>query len=177
MPSEICDEHTASRLGWFNAARRSSILPENLVSCAQLYDYYTNGISEVDYTHQAHVVLDEVLIATGTQSRSAQSLMDLIHEENISPSTVDQEAIDELLFNHPDPYDIAETERLNFGPAVVRSQTVFAITQYIKLESPALAELMEPSKTAASTVGSTAAPSNATPAGHPDDWNMDDFLA
>ncbi|KAJ6622586.1 hypothetical protein B0H10DRAFT_2214225 [Mycena sp. CBHHK59/15] len=134
MPSEICDERTASRLGWFNAACWSSILLVNLISCAQLYDHYTNSISEGDYTHQAHVVLDEVLTAT-------------------------------------------ETDRLNFGPALVRSQTVFAITQYIKLESPALAELMEPSKTAASTVGSTAAPSNATPAGHPDDWNMDDFLA
>ncbi|KAJ6624407.1 hypothetical protein B0H10DRAFT_2324854 [Mycena sp. CBHHK59/15] len=112
MPSEICDEHTASRLSWFNAAHRSSILPENLISCAQLYNHYTN-----------------------------------------------------------------KTDHLNFGPAVVRSQTVFVITQYIKLESPALAELMEPSKMAVSTVGSTAAPSNTTPAGHLDDWNMDDFLA
>src|ERR1700761_7668964 len=61
-----------------------------------------------------------------------------------------KEALEELLFNHPDPYDLAEVERLRFGdpdaPAVTRSATVFAIAEYIKLDSPALAELMQPSK-------------------------------
>ncbi|KAJ7182160.1 ribonuclease H-like domain-containing protein [Mycena filopes] len=147
MPSEICDERTASRLGWFNAARRSSMLPENLVGCAQLYDFYKYGISEGAYSHEAHVNLDEVHNPAGTtQTRSAPSLMDLINEENISPATVDQAALEELLFNHPDPYDLAETERLAFGsPAVVRTHTVFAISEYVKLESPVLAELIQPS--------------------------------
>ncbi|KAJ7268989.1 hypothetical protein C8J57DRAFT_1509206 [Mycena rebaudengoi] len=104
MPSEICDEHTASRLGWFNAARRSSILPEDLITCARLYDLYTMGIAGGDYIHEAFVALDEALVPAGTpQIRSAPSLINLTHEENIYPSMVDEEAPEELLFNHPDP--------------------------------------------------------------------------
>ncbi|KAF7344297.1 Zinc finger bed domain-containing protein 1-like [Mycena venus] len=154
MPSEICDERTASRLGWFNAARRSSILPENLVDCSRLYDYYTNGIGEGNYSHEACVVLDEVISPSGTtQLRSAPSLMDLINEENISPSTVDKDALEELLFNHPDPYDLAESDRLDFGPAV-----------------PVLpAKDSRVTKVSADMV-------DDTPAGRPEDWDFNDFL-
>ncbi|KAF9470487.1 hypothetical protein BDN70DRAFT_902068 [Pholiota conissans] len=45
-PSEICDERTASHLGWFNTARRSSMMPENLVTATKLYDYYVNGFTD-----------------------------------------------------------------------------------------------------------------------------------
>ncbi|KAJ7223601.1 hypothetical protein GGX14DRAFT_387911 [Mycena pura] len=79
--------------------------------------------------------------------RSAPSLKDLLNEENITPSLADKEALEELLFAHPDLYDLAETERLDFGPSGIRSQTVFAISEYIKLGSPALAQLIQPSKT------------------------------
>ncbi|KAJ7463137.1 hypothetical protein B0H11DRAFT_1923075 [Mycena galericulata] len=63
LPSEICDGRTASRLGWFNAARRSSILPENiLIGCARLYDFYTN--EQGAYIHgetagRHHVIREE----------------------------------------------------------------------------------------------------------------------
>ncbi|KAJ7221074.1 hypothetical protein C8J57DRAFT_1536731 [Mycena rebaudengoi] len=67
MPFEICDEHTASRLGWFNAARRSSILPENLITCARLYDLYTKRIAEGDYIHEAFVALDKALVPAETE--------------------------------------------------------------------------------------------------------------
>ncbi|KAJ7830124.1 hypothetical protein B0H13DRAFT_2372119 [Mycena leptocephala] len=178
LPSEICDERTASRLGWFNAARRSSILPENLINCARFHGY-TNGISEGDYSHTAHVALDDVPAPAGTtQNRSAPSLMDLVHEENISPSMVDKEALEEFLFNHPDPYDLGERERLKFQdpgvPAVTRSSTVFAIADYIKLDSPALAELMQPSKHASQA--KSVAPSDSIQAVRPDDWSIDEFL-
>ncbi|KAK7018294.1 hypothetical protein R3P38DRAFT_1296978 [Favolaschia claudopus] len=178
MPSEICDERTASRLGWFNAARRSSILPENLIDCARLYDYYTNGITEGAYSHEVHVALDDVLaVPRGTvQQRSAPSLMDIINEENITPSAADAAAAEELLFNHPDPYDLDETSRLDLGPAVVRSQTVFAIAQYIKLESTTLAALIQPSKDDSQpAMGSTGAVASV-PAGVPTDWSVEDFL-
>ena len=89
-----------------------------------------------------------------------------------------KEALEELLFNHPDPYDLAEVERLRFGdpdaPAVTRSATVFAIAEYIKLDSPALAELMQPSKPGKEK---SVAPSSSVQAGRPDDWSMDEFLA
>ncbi|KAJ7236487.1 hypothetical protein C8J57DRAFT_1247733 [Mycena rebaudengoi] len=103
--SEICDEPTASRLGWFNAARRSSMLPEVLVGCAQLYKFYTHRISEGNYSHTPNVVLSEVYTGAGTTvNRLAPTLMDLIHEKNVSPSQsmADKEAYNQLLFNHPD---------------------------------------------------------------------------
>lgn len=183
LPSEICDERTASRLGWFNAARHSSILPENLVNCARLYDYYKNGISEGEYTHTAHVELDEVLAPSGqTARRSAPSLMDLVHEENISPSAADQDALEDLLFNHPDPFDLAETERVDFSdpPAgatvVTRSQTVFAIGEYIKLDSAALAQLLQPSDEPHPTARGSAAVPDTIQAGKHDDWSINDFI-
>ncbi|KAJ6595094.1 hypothetical protein DFH09DRAFT_1072918 [Mycena vulgaris] len=102
------------------------MLPANLIGCARLYDFYTNGISE---GHAAHVALDEVHNAPAgtTLNKSAPSLIDLIHEENISPSSIDKEALEELLFNHPDLYDLDETDRIDFSdpgapvPAVARS--------------------------------------------------------
>ncbi|KAJ7271555.1 hypothetical protein C8J57DRAFT_1507457 [Mycena rebaudengoi] len=182
LPSEICDERTASRLGWFNAARRSSMLPENLIGCAQLYEFYTHGISEGDYSHTPNVVLSDVYTGAGTTvTRSAPTLMDLINEENVSPSMADKEAYDELLFNHPDPFDLAETERVSFTdsqvPSVVRSHTRFAITEYIKLESSALAELLQPTKPSTPATASAMDTSDSIQAGHPDDWSLDDFLA
>ncbi|KAJ7237325.1 hypothetical protein C8J57DRAFT_1247112 [Mycena rebaudengoi] len=137
--------------GWFNAARRSSILPENLITCARLYDLYTKRITEGDYIHEAFVALDKALVPAGTpQIRSAPSLIDLIHEENISPPMADEEALEELLFNHPDPFDLAETEHVNFNdpdvPAAARLRDVFAIAEYIKLDSLALEELIHTSK-------------------------------
>ncbi|KAJ6503068.1 hypothetical protein DFH09DRAFT_1335600 [Mycena vulgaris] len=73
--------------------------------------------------------------------------MDLLHEENVAPSAVDKEALSELLFNHPDPYGLAETDRLDAGRTPVqRSTTTFDIAEYIKLDSPALATLMQPPK-------------------------------
>ncbi|KAF8205378.1 hypothetical protein K438DRAFT_1757351 [Mycena galopus ATCC 62051] len=107
-------------------ARRSSILPENLIDCAQLYDYYTNSISEGDYSHEAHVALDEVLSPAGPQCTGSYLV------------------------------------------------TVFVIANYVKLNSPVLVELMQPSKDA--NKQKLVAPSPSVEAGHPDDWSIDDFL-
>ncbi|KAJ7474634.1 hypothetical protein B0H11DRAFT_1918340 [Mycena galericulata] len=146
-----------------------------------LYDFYTNGISEGDYSHTPNVDLSEVFTGAGTTlNRPAPTLIDLINEENISPSMADKEAYDELLFNYPDPYDLAETERVKSSnsqpPAVSRSQTRFAITEYIKLESPALAELLQPTKQSAPGTASPMDTSDGVQAGRPDDWSFDDFL-
>ncbi|KAJ6459105.1 hypothetical protein C8R45DRAFT_1109805 [Mycena sanguinolenta] len=127
--------------------------------------------------------LESVFPAGTSQVRSTLLLMDLIHEENVSPSDVDKEALEELLFNHPDPFHLAKAERINFTgsesdkPTVTRSQTTFAITEYIKLDSKTLAELIHPSKQSGS-----AGPQkdhsqlDGAPAGRPDDWLINDFL-
>ncbi|KAJ7658978.1 hypothetical protein B0H14DRAFT_2659250, partial [Mycena olivaceomarginata] len=94
---------------------------ESCQLCSPL-NYYKNGISEGEYTHTAHVELDEVLAPSGqTARRSAPSLMDLVHEENISPSAADQDALEDLLFNHPDPFDLAETDFDTAAPTIGRA--------------------------------------------------------
>jgi hypothetical protein len=98
--------------------------------------------------------------------------MDLLHEENISPSEFDRDALEDHLFNHPDPYDLAETDRYDF-PTVTRSSSVFAIVEYIKLDSGMLAELLKPSKGGADV---SMEPATGPQVACPDDWDLDDFL-
>ncbi|KAJ7215932.1 hypothetical protein GGX14DRAFT_391608 [Mycena pura] len=89
------------------------MLPETLVSCAQLTTstcVASLARMVITCSYQAQVVLDEVHNPSGTkETRSVPSLMDLLNEKNIDPETVDQAAVEELLFNHPDPYDLAES--------------------------------------------------------------------
>ncbi|KAJ6538275.1 hypothetical protein DFH09DRAFT_1090700 [Mycena vulgaris] len=76
-----------------------------------------------------------------------------------------------------DPYDLAETERVDLSdprPAMACSSTVFTVADYVKLDSPELAELLQPSKLPESTVATRVDDSQA---GRPDDWSMDDFLS
>ncbi|KAF8874806.1 hypothetical protein CPB84DRAFT_1752863 [Gymnopilus junonius] len=60
--------------------------------------------------------------------------------------SVDIEAIEEQLFNHPDPYDLNETEHvddaLRRDHTVIQSLDTFDIMEFIKLEEPALKELI-----------------------------------
>ncbi|KAJ6531521.1 hypothetical protein DFH09DRAFT_1093197 [Mycena vulgaris] len=158
--------------------RSNSILPENLIDCARIYDFYTNGISEGNYSHQAHVALVDVLGPAGeTAQRSAPSLMDLLHEENVAPSAVDKEALSELLFNHPDPYGLAETDRLDAGRTPVqRSTTTFDIAEYIKLDSPALATLMQPPKEPGPQADTPMPAPGGPKPGCVEKWSIDDFL-
>uniref|UniRef100_A0A8H7XL12 Uncharacterized protein n=1 Tax=Psilocybe cubensis TaxID=181762 RepID=A0A8H7XL12_PSICU len=106
-PSEICDERTASRLGWFNAARRSSITPEHLISSAKLYDYYVNGFSEKGFKHSARVhlsTISEFPMNSAPSTFSAPTLMDLVNKDNVDPQ-LNSAALEHLWFNNPDPYD------------------------------------------------------------------------
>ncbi|KAF8814243.1 hypothetical protein BYT27DRAFT_7082634, partial [Phlegmacium glaucopus] len=41
---------------------------------------------------------------------SAPTILDLLNTENVNPKDVDTAALEEHLFNHPDPYDLEETE-------------------------------------------------------------------
>ncbi|KAJ6563496.1 hypothetical protein B0H10DRAFT_2197823 [Mycena sp. CBHHK59/15] len=69
---------------------------------------------------------------------------------------------------------VKKGESIPWPEAPLSSSTVFAIAEYIKLDSPELAELLQPSKLPES---SAATPVDDGGAGRPDDWSMDDFLA
>ncbi|KAH9940354.1 uncharacterized protein BXZ73DRAFT_98797 [Epithele typhae] len=156
MPSEICDERMASLLGWMNSARRSSIAPENLVACAQLSQWYKFGLTEGSYKPATKVRVSKAAVSSQSTLLSAPTLMDLVNEEDINPQDVDREALEEALFNQPDPYDLEETARMNATissdptreshlvpfQVTTRTSTRWAITDYVKLDSSALKSLV-----------------------------------
>ncbi|KAL0068891.1 hypothetical protein AAF712_003884 [Marasmius tenuissimus] len=192
-PSKICDERTASRLGWFNAARRSSLTPENLVNSAKLYDYYVNGFDESPSPHRARVELSRVVEGAGNSAHihSAPSLMDLINTDNVEPQvptdTAAVEALEQTWFNHPDPYDLDETDRIDSAlqqqtaaiPTITRSSITFDVAEYVQLKDSRLIALLtdvnvgDPSSSQAM---SEAADRASSPAGTPGDWNVEDFI-
>ncbi|KAJ7033988.1 hypothetical protein C8F04DRAFT_1183736 [Mycena alexandri] len=187
MPSELCDERTASFLGWVNAARRSSITPEHLVGSAQLSQWYKFGLTEGNYTHKATANVKVSEVGSSSTILSAPSLLDLLNDENIAPQDVDREALEKALFDLPDPYDLDETLRVDrtisadlpqaaqsTPPMVYRSSVHWAVSDYVRLDSVALAELILPKNkesTAPEVVGTTEA---ATAAVQDEDWDVDD---
>ena len=184
-PSEICDERTASRLGWFNSARRSSLTPEHLIDSAKLYDFYVNGFNEGKYTHTAHIHLTPVTQTASPMPTvlSAPSLMDLLNADNIEPADVDIAGQEQQLFNHPDLYDLEETERVDeaLRPTIIRSSVNFNISQYIKFEDQKLSVLIT-NFTNVDTDGLGAsstqevASEQVKPIGNPGEWNVESFL-
>ncbi|KAF8149065.1 hypothetical protein B0H34DRAFT_802591 [Crassisporium funariophilum] len=186
-PSEICDERTASRLGWYNAARRSSITPEHLIDSTKLYDFYMNGFDEGKYTHTARVHLKPVnpgsTSSTNPHVRSAPSLMDLVNADDIEPASVDIAAEEQQLFNHPDPYDLAETDRVDGAlmPTMVtiRSSLSFDITEYIKFDDPKLAALImkvDEDGPGAALTPMEVQPQQTKAVGKPGEWSVDSFV-
>jgi hypothetical protein len=53
---------------------------------------------------------------------------------------------------------------------------VFAIEEYIKLDSAVLAQLLQPSDEPHPTARGSAAAPDAIQAGKDDDWSIDDFI-
>ncbi|KAJ6608770.1 hypothetical protein B0H10DRAFT_2438851 [Mycena sp. CBHHK59/15] len=156
--------------GYAIASFGTSILPENLIGCARLYDYYTNGISEGAYSHEAHVVLSEVLAPTAgtTLTKSAPSLMDLIHEVNVSPSEIDKDALEELLFSI-----LTHTTSPKQSVLISVTPDLLWLVRALSLPLQTMssltargAELLQPSKLPESTV---ATPVDDSQAGRPDD--------
>ena len=182
-PSEICDERTTSCLGWFNAARRSSMTPEHLVDSAKLYDFYVNGFTDGNSNHFAHVHLSKVTPSSSSTPaiHSAPSLMDLLNTENVTvePQDLDTAAMEQLWFDNPDPYDLAETDRVdsNLQEMIIRSSTWFDISNYVKLSDSKLMDLISNIDMAgpgASVTENTSV--EATPVGKPGEWSVTSFL-
>ncbi|KAJ7892265.1 hypothetical protein B0H14DRAFT_2560326 [Mycena olivaceomarginata] len=134
MPSEICDERTASRLGRFNSTRRA----------------FPTTLSNVpSYTITTHMVIPTTLPTPDAPEdiaaiRSAPTVMDLVNDENLDTnSPTDIAALEEMWFNAPDPYDLSEADRCPpDAPFVMRSTSRFEISGYVKWDSPGLSELI-----------------------------------
>ncbi|KAJ7748759.1 hypothetical protein DFH07DRAFT_961956 [Mycena maculata] len=74
--------------------------------------------------------------------------MDLLNDNNkMVDAPADLAALEELWFNPLDPYDLSEAERCPSNspgsPAVVRLTDRFNISEYVKLDNPGLAQLIE----------------------------------
>ncbi|KAF5313790.1 hypothetical protein D9619_013706 [Psilocybe cf. subviscida] len=148
-PSEICDERIASRLGWLNAARRSAITPEHLIDSAKLYDYYVNGLTEGNFEHTAHVHIPPTSKSGPSKQPDACSVpsaSEPVNTSNLEPTDVDSSALEERLFCNPDPYDLAETDRvdaaLQCNDLTVQSSVHFEIDNIIKLDEEKLVKLI-----------------------------------
>ncbi|KAJ6558950.1 hypothetical protein B0H10DRAFT_2120267, partial [Mycena sp. CBHHK59/15] len=181
MPSELCDERTASLLGWINAARRSSLTPEHLIASAQLSQWYKFGLTEGNYTHSATGNVKVSDVGLSYTVLSAPSLLDLLNDDDVSPQDVDREVLEQALFNQPDPYDLNETDRVDStisadpstAPRVIRSSTHWAVQEYVRLDSISLAKLISPEKKDA-VPQEGAATSQAATAVENQDWDVED---
>jgi hypothetical protein len=106
--------------------------------------------------------------------------MDLLNAENVDPTDVDTAAIEDRLFNHPDPYDLDETDRVDeaLQANVTRSSTRLDIADYVKFEDPKLKALI----TKVDSLGpgidiptsGTTEPTKQV--GKPGEWSIDSFL-
>ena len=158
--------------------------PEHLVDSAKLYDYYVNGFDDGKYSHRARVHLPTIPTSVTTSAPivySAPTILDLLNTENVEPSDVDIAAIEDRLFNHPDPYDLDETERVDEAlqvQTVVRSSTRLDISDYVKLDDPKLKALITKVDSAGpgTSVPAQGAVETLKKAGKPGEWNIESFL-
>ncbi|KAJ7874180.1 hypothetical protein B0H14DRAFT_2569361 [Mycena olivaceomarginata] len=125
--------------------------------------------------------------AVGSSSTilSTPSLLDLLNDDNVAPQDVDREALEQALFNQPDPYDLAETDRMdNTISHKCRRCTqcyplfhAWAVEDYIRLDSVSLEKIISAGKKkdAAPTEGavpSQVAEATAEPGN--EDWDIED---
>ncbi|KAJ7838802.1 hypothetical protein B0H14DRAFT_2588415 [Mycena olivaceomarginata] len=104
MPSELCDERTASLLGWINAARRSSMTPEHLMYCdSQLSQWNKFGLTEGNYTHSATANVKVSAVGSPSTIPSTPSLLGLLNNDNVAPQEGDREALDRPYLISPTP--------------------------------------------------------------------------
>ncbi|KAJ7343922.1 hypothetical protein DFH08DRAFT_1009112 [Mycena albidolilacea] len=150
VPSEMCDERTASKLTAMSTAKRNNLGPENLIRCAQLNQYWRYGFGSSEVKQHCQKVRLELPMANRKPSDPVVSgiptLQDLLNADS------EQVAIDEdALFNHPDPYGMKDLEAMEEGeddtdtaaaPLVIRYANfpTLEIEAYIDLKAPKLTQ-------------------------------------
>ena len=147
------------------------------------YGFYVDGFKS-KYTHTARVHLMPVTQLNNSSVtpivHAAPSLMDLLNADNIEPADVDIAGREQQLFNHPDPYDLDETERVDeaLRPTIVRSSLSFDIAKYIKIDDPKLTALItkvDPDGPGASMTQGVQ-PQPDKPSGKPGEWSVESFI-
>jgi hypothetical protein len=99
---------------------------------------------------------------------------------NIELADIDIAGKEQQLLNHPDPFDLEETERVDeaLQVTVVRSSSSFDITQYIKFDDCKLIALITKVDTdgpgASLTQGAQCQQAKAI--GKPGEWSVESFL-
>ncbi|KAJ7889341.1 hypothetical protein B0H14DRAFT_2561840 [Mycena olivaceomarginata] len=108
-----------------------------------------------NYTHNATANVKVSQVGSSTTILSTPSLLDLLNNDNIAPQDGNREALEKALFDQPDPYDLMETARVDGAISadtattelrVERSSTHWAVADYVRLDSSALAKLIYPEK-------------------------------
>ncbi|KAJ6575687.1 hypothetical protein DFH09DRAFT_1361827 [Mycena vulgaris] len=150
VPSEMCDERTASKLTAMSTAKRNNLGAENLVRCAQLNQYWRYGFGSSEVQRHCQKVRLELPTPNRKPSDPIVSgiptLRDLLNADTVDQHPIDEEA----LFNHPDPYGIKDFEAMEEGedetdtappPLVIRRANIpsLEIETYIDLNTPKLA--------------------------------------
>ncbi|KAJ6631296.1 hypothetical protein B0H10DRAFT_2183260 [Mycena sp. CBHHK59/15] len=155
VPSEMCDEQTASKLTAMNTAKRNNLGPENLVCCAQLNQYWRYGFGSSEVQRHCQKVWLELPTPNCKLSNpivaSIPTLQDILNADTVDQHPIDEEA----LFNHPDPYGIKDFEVMEEGeddtdtappPLVIcrANLPTLEIETYIDLNSTKLAQCFAP---------------------------------
>ncbi|KAJ6616536.1 hypothetical protein B0H10DRAFT_2219359 [Mycena sp. CBHHK59/15] len=108
------------------------------------------SVTAGDYKHRATANVKVSNVGSSSTVLSTPCLLDLLNDNNIAPQDVNREALEKAIFDRPDPYDLDETDRVDAAisgvPRVQRSSTHWAVAEYVRLNSPALAELISPEK-------------------------------
>ncbi|KAJ3743634.1 hypothetical protein DFH05DRAFT_1525933 [Lentinula detonsa] len=134
------------------------------------------------YTHSTTANVKVSDVGSNSMVLSAPSLLDLLTDDNEAPA--DREVLEQAFLDQPDPYDLAETDRVDAAihadPAdelmVFCSTACWAVADYVKLDSPALAELILPRKTDLVAQKQSVARAEADQIGDEDDWDVDDNI-
>ncbi|KAK7063335.1 hypothetical protein R3P38DRAFT_3164324 [Favolaschia claudopus] len=160
IPSEMCDERTASKLSAMSTAKRNNLSAENLVRCAQLNQYWRYGYGRQEVkNHVPHQVRLELPTSnrqpTDPKRARIPTLDDLLNP--IAPTDSDQPIDFDSLFNlrSNDPFNAAEVEDMAVGeddddmaapPLVQRvdNMPVLEIETYINLKAPKLIQRFAP---------------------------------
>ncbi|KAJ7848134.1 hypothetical protein B0H14DRAFT_2583155 [Mycena olivaceomarginata] len=105
------------------------------------------------------------MVGSSSTILSTPSLLDLLNDDDVAPQDFDREALEQALFNQPDPYDLAETDP--------RGQ----FEDYIRLDSVLLEKIISAGKKKDMVAPEGVVPSQmaeATVEAGNEDWDIED---